>query len=245
MERAYRRRAGIARWALSGAAFALLTFVHFTFGSPWLWGPPLVAALVCAGLLGWGERLLFPLAWRTFDAPRASPALEEEARALARTMGVRPGRLRERRDRRWAGAWRGRTLEVPPWYRELPPDERRYALARDVAHAPDVFTVGQRLVGWPLFFVGFAAWSFGHGDTALVLGLFLFASLIAKAVLWDRRQGRSRKRAREVAGEPGRRAYLARLASRGAGWAAWELKRRGGGTGTVPDTLDRDGRATG
>ena len=225
MERACRHRLTHARVALFGAAFVLLTFVHFTFGPPWLWGPPIAVALGCVVLGAWGERILFPLAWRTFDAPQTSPALEAEARALARHMGVRLDALRTSRTRRLRGAWKGRTVVVPSGFRDLPDDVRGYALARTLAHAPDATERFLQLAGWPLFYAWFAAWQLEIPRLAWVLGTGLFPLLIWVVVREPARFRRERSQAREMVGPDTERAFLERERTMGSSGAEWELKR--------------------
>ena len=223
MERAYRRRLERTRWALFAAAFVLLSIVHFTFGP--LWIPLLGVAVGCALLGAWGERLLFPLAWRTFDASRPSPALEGEAQALSRRMGVRLDGLRTSRGSRFRAEWKGRTAVVPPWFRDLPDDERHYALARTLASAPGTVARFLAWAGWPLFFAWFGAWQFDSPDMMWALGAALFPPLVLRIVHEPARHRKERDLAREIAGPDAERSFLAQQAAQGSSGAAWELKR--------------------
>ena len=222
MRRAYRRRLEAARWGLFGVAFALLTIVHFTF-SPW-WLPLLVVAVGCAVLGGWGERVLFPHAWRIFDVPQPSPALEEEARGLARTMGVRPCSLRVVDEASARVRWLGGTLITTTALRDLPPGERRFALAWALAGAPDRASRFRRAAAWPTFYAGFAAWVFGvpflPTACALALGLWGVAALVRA---WAVEKADTRL-ALAVTGDPeGARAFLTRERDAGSPRAAREL----------------------
>ena len=224
MERLYRRRLNLARCGLIGVAFLCLSVSHFTFGPMF---PPLIAvAVTCALLTGWGEWIMFPLAWRTFDGPRPSPALEEEARTLARAMGVRFGGLREGRSRRFTAAWVGRTLVVPSWFRELSQDERHYALARELAFAPGAWRTVLHFSGWPLFFGWYAAWQFEIPKLAWALGTALVVALVGRFAS-SPRSGKARMRAREIAGLAAEVAFLTRAKGYGSRRAVWELERLG------------------
>jgi hypothetical protein len=223
MERAYRRRLAAVRWVLSGIAFTCLTVSHFTFGPMF---PPLIAvAVTCALIVGWGERIVFPLAWRTFDGPRPSPALAEEARKLAREMGVRFGGLRESRAREAAAGWCGKTLVVPPWFRELSEGERRYALARQLADAPGLWISALHFIGWPLFFGWYATWQFEFPGLAWLLGSAVFVPLFLRVVSAPKRYRVAQRRARELTSLEAEIAFLTRAREHGSRAAAWDLGR--------------------
>lgn len=183
MERAYRRREGFANAALAAAIVPFLVAAHYTWSFAFF---PLIGIVVAgAFLLHHGPtRLFFPHAWHTFDAPRPSPALEEETRDLARCLGVRPSDLRlvPKEAKRPRVEWRGRTMVVNVPLRDLPPGERRFLLARSVLLVPDAADLFVRYTAWPLFYLSFALGCFERPSLGLAFGALNLACLAINAV---------------------------------------------------------------
>jgi hypothetical protein len=222
-ERAYRSRVERARWALLAAAMAFVAASHYTFGPAFY---PLVAAsMLCVGLAVRGMPLLFPVGWSAFDSSNASPTLEAEARALARTMGVRIDGLRASpaHSERPTVRWSGRIAVVSDAMRDLPPAERRFALARALVHAPGGPELFRQYGAWPTFFGWFSAWAFGYPRLAWCLALALAAWAALSLVRLYRRDMSATARALAATGDrDAALAYLRRERDRGSLWAARE-----------------------
>lgn len=224
MERAYRQRVEAMRGGFFGVSAVCLAFSHFTFGPLF---PPLIAtALICVALAMKGERVLFPLGWSTFDVSKPSPALEEEARALARQMGIRMGGLRASpgHDERIRVRWSGRTALVSALLRDLPAAERRFALARALAFAPNWIGLYGQYGAWPTFYAWYAAWQFGYPSLALPFAALLVLWPILALVRLYRNEQTATDRALAATGDrAGALAYLHRDAALGSRRAAREL----------------------
>ncbi|GEM_PF-4602183 len=228
MERAYRRRVEGARRGLFGLAFVCLTVSHFTFGP--LFPPLIVGAWLSIALGAKGERILFPLAWRTFDAPKPSPTFEEEARVLAQALGVsiKGLRISPAASERPKARWTGRTLIATTALRDLPPSERRFALARILVYAPGFPELFGQYAGWPTFYAGFAAWQFGLPRLAWILAFLLAGWAILVVVrLCDRSQKASSQALAATGDEAGAAAFLVRERDAGSRRAARELAALG------------------
>lgn len=228
MERAYRHRVETARRVLFGAAFAFLAFSHFTFGP--MFPPLIVAALACVGLGGWGARAMFPLAWNTFDALKPSPDLEDEARTLAKTLGVRIAGLRvsSAHDVRPRVRWSGRTAVVSKALQDLPPDQRRFMLARSLVSAPGGLGLFGQYGAWPTFYAWFAAWQFGVPTLAWAFAATLALWAAFTLVRLYRRHETSTSRALAATDDrAGALAYLRRERDEGSRRAERELRELG------------------